>query len=156
MARTQRQCYSEPRQLLASDWFSGILLEHQRQEPPSRLGWQLGGGSRGQDGSMGVGRCLGLLPIIAHLRLQPGERLQWIGGTHTIASPKPNTSGGRSTDAFISYKVLDSSFVAVQSVNINIVVLCQTINLNIIYGVYGYKAAIKSRGKEFINCCPIA
>ena len=80
---------------------------------------------------MGVGRCLGLLPIIADLRLQPGERFQWIGGTHTIASPKPNTSGGRSTDAFIPCKVLDSSFVAVQSVNINIVVLCQTINLNI-------------------------
>ena len=85
---------------------------------------------------MGVGRCLGLLPIIADLRLQPGERFQWIGRTHAIASPKPNTSkpntsGGRSTDAFIPCKVLDSSFVAVQSVNINIVVLCQTINLNI-------------------------
>ena len=31
---------------------------------------------------MGVGRCLGLLPIIADLRLQPGERFQWIRGTH--------------------------------------------------------------------------
>ena len=83
---------------------------------------------------MGVGRCLGLLPIIADLPLQPGERVQWIGQTHTIASPKPNTSGGRST--FIPCKVLDSSFVAVQSVNINIVVLCQTINLNIKGSIY--------------------
>ena len=79
-----------------------------------------------------MGRCLGLLPFLPNLLLQPGEWIQWIRRPDPFSSSKSHT---HTADACISHditilpsKEITSPPVAFQPINIDIVVSEQVSN----------------------------